>query len=154
MNRANKNPGLRDLVIREAAISDIPEMHRVRMAVKENILYNPTLVKEEDYRKYISLPNKGWVCMADKQLAGFAIVNLEERNVWALFVDPEYEKLGIGRLLHNTMTDWYFRHSQETLLLSTQPGTRAEKFYRKAGWTYAGPDGTKEIKFELNPPVA
>jgi GNAT superfamily N-acetyltransferase len=144
---------IRDLVIREANSNDIPEMHRVRMAVKENVLNDPTLVTEEDYRKFISSPNKGWVCMADEHLAGFAIVNLEASNVWALFVDAGYEKLGIGKLLHNTMIDWYFRHSQQTLWLSTQPGTRAENFYRKAGWNEAGPYGTKEIKFEFYPPV-
>jgi GNAT superfamily N-acetyltransferase len=148
----NKDPELRDLVIREAGNEDIAEMHRIRMAVKENILNNPNLVKQEDYVKYISAPNKGWVCMADDKLAGFAIVNREENNVWALFVDPVFERIGIGRLLHNQMIDWYFKKTDQPLWLSTEPGTRAENFYRKAGWIYTGEYGTREIKFQLNPP--
>jgi GNAT superfamily N-acetyltransferase len=148
----NKTPELKDLVIRDAGYEDIAAMHRIRMAVKENILTNPGLVKNEDYVKYISSPNKGWVCMADDKLAGFAIVNREAGNVWALFVDPVFERIGIGRLLHNQMIEWYFKQTDQPLGLSTEPGTRAENFYRKAGWTYSGPYGSREIKFELNPP--
>jgi hypothetical protein len=33
--------------------------------------------------------------------------------------------------------------------LSTSPGTRAEEFYRKAGWRENGIYGKREIKFEM-----
>ncbi len=36
------------------------------------------------------------------------------------------------------MLDWYFGQTPETLWLSTSPGTRAERFYRTAGWQEAG----------------
>lgn len=44
--------------IREALLVDIPEMHRIRMAVKENVLTNPLAVQEADYVPFLSLPNK------------------------------------------------------------------------------------------------
>jgi GNAT superfamily N-acetyltransferase len=148
-----KTPELKDLVIREAGLEDIDEMHRIRLSVKENILTNPDLVKKDDYVKYISTPNKGWVCMADEKIAGFAIVNREEHNVWALFVDPVFERIGIGRLLNNQLIEWYFKQTDHPLWLSTEPGTRAESFYRKAGWIYSGAHGAREIKFEFNSPL-
>jgi deoxycytidine triphosphate deaminase len=34
--------------------------------------------------------------------------------------------------------------------LSTAPGTRAEKFYKRSGWKDAGFHGKGEIKFEMS----
>ena len=41
------------------------------------------------------------------------------------------------------------RLENETVWLSTAFHTRAEQFYRKAGWKEVGLHGTKEIKFEM-----
>lgn len=135
--------------IREATFDDIGSMHRVRTSVKENVLSNPGRVTEADYRDYIGRRGKGWVCELDGQLIGFAIADLEDHNVWALFVQPGFEGKGIGRLLHDTMLDWYFRQTNTTIWLGTSPGTRAETFYRKSGWTEAGLHGSNETRFEM-----
>lgn len=97
----------------------------------------------------MTVKGKGWVCEIDKQITGFAIVDLKHNNIWALFVKPEFEKHGIGKKLHHTMLDWYFTQTQDKLWLGTSPNTRAENFYRKSGWTEAGTHGKKEIKFEM-----
>ena len=80
---------------------------------------------------------------------GFSIVDLKENNIWALFVHPDYEKKGIGRLLHNIMLDWYFNQTKKNVWLGTAPNTRAEIFYRKSGWKEIGTHGNGEIKFEM-----
>jgi len=67
-----------------------------------------------------------------------------------LFVHPEFEKQGIGKKLHDMMLGWYFDQTKETVWLGTAPNTRAEKFYRKAGWKEVGTHGKGEIKFEMN----
>jgi hypothetical protein len=54
-----------------------------------------------------------------------------------------------GQQLHKTMLDWYFTQTKDKVWLGTAFNTRAEKFYRKAGWTEVGKHGTKEIKFEM-----
>ncbi len=46
--------------------------------------------------------------------------------------------------------NWYFNKTNETIWLSTSPGTRADQFYRKAGWVEAGIQGKAEIKFEMS----
>jgi GNAT superfamily N-acetyltransferase len=55
-----------------------------------------------------------------------------------LFVDPHFDKQGIGRQLHDLMLQWYFEQTTHTVWLSTEVKSRAEKFYRSAGWTEAG----------------
>jgi GNAT superfamily N-acetyltransferase len=132
---------------REATIADIPQIQIVRHLVKENTLSDPSLVPDSDVEDYITRRGKGWVCKTDNKIVGFAIADLQDHNIWALFLDPLYENRGIGKYLHNIMLDWYFSHTQETVWLSTGIATRAETFYRRQGWQEAGPYGRKEIKF-------
>lgn len=136
------------MLYREATIPDIPAMHIVRLAVHENKLSNPNLITPHDYEDFITRRGKGWVCEINNQIVGFAIVDTQDKNVWALFIDPAHEGKGIGRKLHDLMIDWYFEQTSDTIWLGTAPGTRAEQFYRKAGWKEAGMHG-KEIRFEM-----
>lgn len=137
------------MTIREATIDDIQHIQIVRNLVKENILSNPDLVTDEDCRVFITERGKGWVCETDNQIIGFSIVDLENSNIWALFVHPEFDKQGAGRWLHDVMLDWYFRQTDKTVWLGTEPHTRAEAFYRKAGWKAVGTRDNGEIKFEM-----
>ncbi|MEZ5014412.1 MAG: GNAT family N-acetyltransferase [Chitinophagales bacterium] len=138
------------MFLREAHISDIPHMHMVRTAVTENTLSNPDLISHTDYLAFLTERGKGWVWEEENKIVGFAIVDLQDHNIWALFILPEYEKKGIGKQLHDTMLNWYFAQTQQTVWLSTAPGTRAETFYRKAGWKHVGAYGKGELKFEMS----
>ncbi len=135
------------LSFREATVSDIPQIQIVRNSVKENTLSNPTLVTDQDCEEYITKRGKGWICENENQIVGFAIADLVQDNIWALFVRPDFEKRGIGKTLHKMMLDWYFSHDKEYVWLGTAPGTRAEKFYKSSGWKHVGNNGEKEIKF-------
>jgi GNAT superfamily N-acetyltransferase len=114
------------MIFRQAHITDIPQMQEVRNAVKENRLSDPALVPDDDVKDYITRRGRGWVCMEGDRVAGFSIIDLQDHNVWALFVHPEYESKGIGRKLHRLMLDWYFNQTLETVWLGTAPHTRAE----------------------------
>lgn len=133
---------------REAIVDDIKEIHVIRMAVKENVLNNPLLVTENDYINFLTANGKGWVCEMNNNIVGFAIVDTLTNNIWALFVHPDYEGKGIGKTLHSLMLNWFFFHYTDTLWLTTSPGTRAETFYRQAGWKETGMQG-KELRFEM-----
>lgn len=137
------------MIIREATVNDIDHYMVIRMAVKENKLSNPALVTRKDNEDYLTIYGKGWVCEINNQMAGFSIVGLTQRNIWALFVHPEFEGMGIGRKLHDVMLNWYFNQTKETVWLGTSPHTRAEQFYIKQGWVAAGMHGKDEIKFEM-----
>lgn len=138
------------MIIREATISDIPGIQIVRNSVRENRLSDPALVPDSDVEDFIMRRGKGWVSEENSQITGFSIVSVIDRNIWALFVHPDHERKGIGRQLHDIMLSWYFSQTNETIWLSTAPGTRAENFYRKAGWKETGSYGKGEIKFELD----
>lgn len=138
------------MIFREAQITDIPQLQIVRNLVKENTLSDPSLVTDEDCVEYITKRGKGWVCEIEGKIAGFAIVDVRENNIWALFIDPRFEAKGIGKKLHDTMLNWYFQQTKETLWLGTSPNTRAAEFYKINGWKAAGKNGPKEIKFEMS----
>ncbi|MCL9806308.1 GNAT family N-acetyltransferase [Flavobacterium amniphilum] len=137
------------MIFREAKLEDIDQIQVVRNSVKENTLSDPGLVTNKDCEEFMFERGKGWVCEIDNQIVGFAIADLKENNIWALFLDPAFEKKGIGRKLHQIMMDWYFSQTDEKVWLGTAFNTRAEQFYRQAGWTEAGTNGSKEIKFEM-----
>ena len=133
------------MIIREANIDDIQQIQIVRNSVTENTLSDPNLVTDEDCKEFITVRGKGWVCEIENKIVGFSIADLKDNNIWALFLRPEFEKQGIGKQLHDTMLDWYFKQTTNNVWLGTSPGTRAEMFYRKAGWTETGTHGKGEI---------
>lgn len=137
------------MIFREANKSDIKQIQVVRNSVKENALSNPDLVTDKDCEEFLFERGKGWVCEIENRIVGFAIADLKEENIWALFIHPDFEKKGIGKKLHEIMLDWYFSQSKEKVWLGTAFNTRAEHFYRNAGWAEAGMHGRKEIKFEM-----
>lgn len=137
------------MIFREATIADIRQIQVVRNSVTENALSDPNLVTDEDCAVFMTIRGKGWVCEIDDTIVGFAIADLTEDNIWALFLHPDFEGKRIGRQLHNTMLDWYFSTGKEHVWLGTAPNTRAESFYRKSGWNETGMHGKNEIKFEM-----
>jgi GNAT superfamily N-acetyltransferase len=136
--------------IREAIPDDIRHIQVVRNSVKENVLSDPAQVSDADCLEYITQRGKGWVCEIENEIIAFAIADLQDNNIWALFVHPAYEKNGIGKALHNRMLDWYFDQNKTDVWLSTSPGTRAENFYRQSGWKETGIHAKGEIRFEMS----
>ena len=136
--------------IRLATEADIPEMGRVRMSVRENRLVSLSSLTAGETERMLGGDGCGWVGEVDGRVVGFAIADLSGTNVYALFIEPEFERQGIGRLLHDTMMDWFFSNQVSSVWLTTDPGTRAESFYRKAGWIAAGEETNGEIRFEMS----
>lgn len=137
------------MIFRKAKVEDIKQIQIVRNSVNENTLSDPNLVTDDDCKEFITKRGKGWVCEINNEIIGFAIVDLKQKNVWALFLKPTFEKQGIGRQLHRLMLDWYFKKTKDTIWLGTATLSRAESFYRKAGWVEVGTHGADEIKFEM-----
>jgi GNAT superfamily N-acetyltransferase len=137
------------MIFREARTKDISQLHSIRISVHENQLPDHGLISANDYEEFINHRGKGWVCEIDDKIIGFAIVDLKENNLWALFIQPDYERKGAGKKLHDVMLDWYFHQTNKTIWLGTAPNTRAEIFYRKAEWKETGIRPNGEIKFEM-----
>lgn len=140
------------MLFRQASVADIPQIQVVRNSVKENMLSDPALVPDSDVEDYITRRGRGWVCESAGIIVGFSIISVQDHNVWALFIQPGYEGMGIGQRLHDEMMNWYFQQTDQTIWLSTSPGTRADAFYRRAGWREAGLYGKGETRFEMTAP--
>jgi hypothetical protein len=104
------------------------------MSVRENRLSDPAKVQPSDYRSMLGERGCGWVVEVDGRIVGFGVVDRLAGNVWEL---------------HDTMVQWAIAEGVTKLWLTTAPGTRAEGFYRMAGWRYAGPEPSGEARYEM-----
>lgn len=139
------------MIYEEATLDDIAQMHRVRLSVRENKLGDPSRVTPAHYIQMIETDGKGWVCRADGLIRGVGVADRTRRSIWGLFVEPSYDGRGIGRALHDTAVGWLFENGAGPVWLTTDPGTRAEAFYRRAGWSQTGIEASGELRFELEP---
>ena len=146
--KSDQSAEVADAVLRQANCSDIRGIQRVRHAVKENRLTSRA-ISDDEVAHAIEVSGRGWVVEVDRTVVGFAIGNAEDGNIWALFVDPEHEGRGHGRRLHDAMVAWLWSRGLRKLWLSTEPGTRAQRFYSRAGWTDCGLLPSGELRFEL-----
>lgn len=137
-------------MIEDILISDIPELMDIRNSVQENVLSNPNRFSESDYAEYIFQRGFGLLYRVENLIQGFAVIDLQKQNIWALFVRNGKERKGLGRELHNSLLKKYFSKQRETLNLSTEPNTYAEKFYEIAGWEKVGKNEDGEIVFLMS----
>ena len=140
------------VVLRQAFREDIPGMHAVRRAVRENKLISDA-IREEHYVPAIESTGRGWIIEEDETVVAFAVGNAETGNIWALFVHLEHEGKGYGKKLQDTMIRWLFDKGLTRVYLSTAPGTRAQSFYEATGWKFTGIDSRGEATYERDAPV-
>jgi ribosomal protein S18 acetylase RimI-like enzyme len=138
-------------MIRPARVADIEAMHRIRLAVRENRLADPSRVGPEGYRCRLDPPGVSLVAESNGRVVGFAVGDAESASIWALFVDPPFEGHGTGRLLHDALVASLFAKGLTELHLSTDSGTRAERLYRRAGWQPGGETKDSEVSYRLTP---
>jgi GNAT superfamily N-acetyltransferase len=134
--------------LRQAGREDVPGIQRVRACVRENVLTSRK-IGDDEVVGYLERHGRGWVVVDDaREVIAFAIGDARDGNIWALFVDPAHEGRGHGRRLHDEMVAWLWSRGLGKLWLSTMPGTRAQRFYERAGWIDKGPLPSGEILFE------
>jgi GNAT superfamily N-acetyltransferase len=140
-------------MIRTATLADVPEMNRLRLQVRENVLSDPTRVTEAMTADAITVSGRGWVVVEHGEVLGFSIARDADPSIWALFTLPGHEGRGIGHALHQTAVDWLWSRGARKIWLTTGPGTRAERFYRERGWRETAVLASGELRFELERPA-
>jgi GNAT superfamily N-acetyltransferase len=125
------------LNIRRARHEDRGRISEIRLGVKENILRDASRVTEEDVTWFLENPGI-WLWVEDGQTLGFSAADTRDGTIWALFVDPAHERRGIGRPLFEKVCDVLRQDGHRTATLTTMPGSRAEGFYKSAGWRMIG----------------
>lgn len=139
------------LQIREASIDDIPDMHRIRLSVRENRLHDTSWLTPDVYEACLKPTGTAntWVASVDGVTAGFVTARIAEQDIWALFVDPAHEGHGVGRSLLDVATGWLFEQGATQVSLTTGPGTRADDFYRRAGWERGETAPNGDVRYRL-----
>ena len=139
-----------------ATEADISAMHQIRCAVKENRLTDPSRLGEVDYIPFIAERGETWHAIVDGRIAGFGALDHRENSVWALFVDPSCEGIGLGKLLLSKLVAQARSAGMPSLALVTTPGTRAEAFYLRNGWQADGltEDGECRLVMTLDRPAS
>ena len=138
-------------VFREAVFDDIPHMSRVRLAVTENVLRDPTRITPQMYADFLEKDGRGWVALVDGEIVAFSYEKLIDGSIWALFVDPRFEGQGLGKQLLSLATGWLFSLGFRRVTLSTGAGTRAAQFYMRLGWQLASSSADDSV-FVLDGP--
>lgn len=128
-------------------LADIPRLIRIRGAVRENRLSDPGLATAADYRRYV-VQAQCWVAEVDGKIVGFSALDAEQASVWALFVAPAAAGRGTGKLLLDALVTDARRRGLPLLRLETEAGSRAESFYRGAGWSVVAQDSDGTLKLE------
>jgi GNAT superfamily N-acetyltransferase len=132
--------------IRRARLGERDRITEIRFAVRENRLGDPSRVTAEDYAWFTENPGI-WVWDEDGQILGFSAGDPRDGTIWALFVDPAHERRGIGRALLEAACDALRQGGHRSAMLTTDPGTRADRFYRAAGWIVVGDSERGELVF-------
>lgn len=136
-------------IYREALLADIPQMKHIRDNVIENVLVTAK-IEIPDYEQALFADGKAWVCLLDGKVVGFSCGRLKQGDVWALFIDRAHEGKGIGNHLMELLETWMFANGCREVKLTTEPGTRAEKLYRRRGWRELGLTVSGEMEFRLS----
>jgi GNAT superfamily N-acetyltransferase len=126
-------------LIRKANRTDLPRVMEIRAGVRENRLRDPSRVTVEDVSWFVENPGI-FFWEEDRRIVGFSAGDPRNGNIFALFVEEPYERRGIGRALFERACNVLIEAGCSRMWLTTWPGTRAERFYREAGWYVCGTD--------------
>jgi GNAT superfamily N-acetyltransferase len=136
-------------MIRRARRADQRRIYEIRFAVAENRPSDAAVIAGiAKLVDWLFDHSTIWAWEEDGAIQGFSAADPRDGSVCALFIDPLYERRGIGRALLPLACDILKASGHATAVLTTQAGTRAERFYRADGWTEVGRQEDGQIIFQ------
>jgi GNAT superfamily N-acetyltransferase len=126
---------------REIRAADVPALFVLRPKTRENAMTVAQLaqlgITVESVIASFSTSSKGWLCVDDGMVTGFAIADRATGELEVVAVLPEYEGRGIGGTLMGLAEGWLRESGCTRAWLTTDidTGLRAYGFYRHRGWT-------------------
>lgn len=130
-------------MIREGAFSDLPEITRIRTAVRENHLSVEQMaglgITHQSIAEDMRAGHLGcWVALEDGAVAGFAMADRRDGSIFALFMDAAHEGKGHGSALLAACELWLKQQGLAEASLTTERDSRAFGFYLRRGWRDTG----------------
>lgn len=145
------------LAIREIVETDIPELTKIRVSVRENSMSREEMaasnITPETTAEKLRTYCKGWIAEYEGQAVGFSIADSKTNSIWALFLYEQYERRGIGKRLLGLANARLWEMGAEQIWLRTMPNTRADGFYNYLGWTRSDTNEYGEVRFTLDRPL-
>jgi GNAT superfamily N-acetyltransferase len=136
------------VLLRRALVGDIARIMAIRLAVQENRLSDPRSVTVADCQRFVD-KGRFWVGEVAGVIVGFSASDERDGTIWALFLDPAWQGRGFGpALLARACADLH-ADGYRVARLTTDPGTRAERMYRRLGWQDHGIGADGEVRFSL-----
>lgn len=135
-------------MIRAARETDRARITEVRNAVHENQLSPGHASPVADTAQWIYDNGTFWVWEEDGAVQGFAVADPRDGTIFGLFIHPDYEGRGIARALLPLACNDLVKAGFAVATLTTDPGTRADRFYRRDGWREIGRQDDGQIIFE------
>jgi GNAT superfamily N-acetyltransferase len=135
-------------MIRKAVRADHPRISEIRLSVRENQLAPSKSAAVDRTADWIFANAAFWVWEEDGAIQGFSAADPRNGEIFALFIHPAYEGRGIGRALLPLSCQVLRDRGYKVARLTTAPGTRAERFYRRNGWTEIGRENDGQIIFQ------
>lgn len=139
--------------IRVAREADVETLFAIRTSVRENHQSREELagigVTAARVAEMLRTSSRAWIAEVEGEPVAFSMADAEERTVFAMFVRPGYEGRGLGRELMRHAEEWLFERGVEEIWLTTgsDPGIRANGFYRRLGWVDDGLTDDGQIRY-------
>jgi GNAT superfamily N-acetyltransferase len=136
-------------MIREATPADRVRILQIGFSVRENRPSNAAVVaKIAKLVDWLFDHSTIWVWDENGAIQGFSAADPRDGSICALFVDPACEGRGIGRALLPLACGTLTASGHAKAELTTEAGTRAERFYRAGGWTETSRQEDGQIVFQ------
>lgn len=140
-------------LIRAATQDDVDTLFNIRTRVVQNHLSVEQMaqlgITPQVLADSIREAPCAWVAEVDGQPVAFSMVDLATGEVFAMFVLPTHENLGLGRqLMAVAETALFERHATLFLVTDGRDEIRANGFYQRLGWTVTGSVEGDDVSYE------
>lgn len=140
-------------LIRAATQDDVDTLFNIRTRVVQNHLSVEQMaqlgITPQVLADSIREAPCAWVAEVHGQPVAFSMVDLATGEVFAMFVLPTHENLGLGRqLMAVAETALFERHATLFLVTDGRDEIRANGFYQRLGWTVTGSVEGDDVRYE------
>ena len=141
------------VLIRAATVDDVDTLITIRTSVVQNHMSVEQMadlgITPQALTDTLRTAPCAWVAEVDGQAAAFSMVDLEAGEVFAMFVLPTHENLGLGRQLMAEAEAALFEHHDRLYLITDgRDEIRANGFYQRLGWLNAGVADGDDVRYE------
>ena len=145
-------------IVRIATVADIESLFDIRTSVEQNHLSREQMaelgIDADSLTQALAGETCAWLAELDGQPVAFSMVDHDDACVFAVFVKPTFEGLGLGSaVLQPAEAALFQRHALIWLSTDGRDGIRANGFYRHHGWQVVQQLDDGDVRYEKQRPA-